>query len=93
MFVYNLYIISPVISSGRARIPRGAFFFVGAQGMRQNTCQALQCPEDHNMTTLVPMANYRYYSMYSTFVPPGNDRDLTRPVNPVVNPVNGQRFP
>ncbi|XP_029169056.1 uncharacterized protein LOC114939009 [Nylanderia fulva] len=33
-------------------------------GTRENTCQALQCPEDFNMTTLVRAANYKYYSMY-----------------------------
>lgn len=37
-----------------------------------DSCQALQCPEDHNMTTLVPMANCNYYSMYPVFPPPGN---------------------
>lgn len=35
-------------------------------GKRENMCQALQCPEDRNMTTLVPAANYKYYSMYSS---------------------------
>jgi hypothetical protein len=41
-------------------------------GRRENTCQALQCPEDHNMTTLVSAVNYKYYSMYPVFPPPGN---------------------
>lgn len=35
-------------------------------------CQALQCPEDRNMTTLVPAANYKYYSMYSVSSLPEN---------------------
>ncbi|XP_012218290.1 uncharacterized protein [Linepithema humile] len=50
-----------------------AFNFVSARnraGRRENMCQALQCPEDHNMTTLVSAANYRYYSMYPIFAPP-----------------------
>ncbi|XP_014486713.1 PREDICTED: C-type lectin domain family 4 member E [Dinoponera quadriceps] len=52
-----------------------AFNFVSARdraGSWENTCQALQCPEDHNMTTLTPAANHKYYSMYPVFVPPDN---------------------
>ncbi|XP_025262247.1 C-type lectin domain family 4 member E [Camponotus floridanus] len=41
-------------------------------GKRENMCQALQCPEDRNMTTLVPAANYKYYSMYSVSSLPEN---------------------
>lgn len=41
-------------------------------GKRENTCQALQCSEDRDLTTLVPAANYRYYSMYSVSSLPGN---------------------
>ncbi|XP_070168703.1 uncharacterized protein [Polyergus mexicanus] len=41
-------------------------------GRRENMCQALQCPEDRNMTTLVPATNYRYYSMYLVFSLPEN---------------------
>ncbi|XP_011148605.1 uncharacterized protein LOC105188707 [Harpegnathos saltator] len=42
------------------------------EGRHENLCQALQCPEDYNMTTLVPKANYEYYSMYPVFVPSEN---------------------
>ncbi|EZA61496.1 hypothetical protein DMN91_004338 [Ooceraea biroi] len=52
-----------------------AFNFVSARsraGKQENTCQALQCPEDHNMTTLMPAVNYNYYSMYPVFIPPVN---------------------
>ncbi|XP_032670449.1 uncharacterized protein LOC116843800 [Odontomachus brunneus] len=52
-----------------------AFNFVSARdrdGGHEITCQALQCPEDHNMTTLVPVANHNYYSMYPVLVPPEN---------------------
>ncbi|KAL0123131.1 hypothetical protein PUN28_007636 [Cardiocondyla obscurior] len=41
-------------------------------GGRENSCQALQCPEDFNMTTLVPTANCKYYSMYPVLSPPIN---------------------
>lgn len=51
---------------------RRAAFPCENSGRHENTCQALQCPEDHNMTTLVPVANHKYYSMYPVFVPPGN---------------------
>ncbi|KAL6259868.1 hypothetical protein P5V15_009778 [Pogonomyrmex californicus] len=52
-----------------------AFNFISSRnrtGGRENTCQALQCPEDQNMTTLVPVANCKYYSMYPIFNPPVN---------------------
>ncbi|XP_011696132.1 PREDICTED: uncharacterized protein LOC105454888 [Wasmannia auropunctata] len=52
-----------------------AFNFVSARnrtGERENSCQALQCPEDHNTTTLVPAANCNYYSMYPALPPPAN---------------------
>lgn len=52
-----------------------AFNFVSTgnrTGEGGSSCQALQCPEDHNMTTLVPTANCNYYSMYPVFSPPAN---------------------
>ncbi|XP_011876607.1 PREDICTED: uncharacterized protein LOC105566856 [Vollenhovia emeryi] len=52
-----------------------AFNFVSTRnrtGGREKSCQALQCPEDHNMTTLVPAANCEYYSMYPVLSPPVN---------------------
>ncbi|KYQ55748.1 C-type lectin domain family 4 member F [Trachymyrmex zeteki] len=52
-----------------------AFNFVSARnrtGGQENSCQALQCPEDQNMTTLVPETNCKYYSMYPVLSPPVN---------------------
>ncbi|KYM82961.1 hypothetical protein ALC53_06673 [Atta colombica] len=39
---------------------------------QENSCQVLQCPEDQNMTTLVPETNCKYYSMYPVLFPPVN---------------------
>ncbi|KYM96008.1 Lithostathine [Cyphomyrmex costatus] len=49
-----------------------AFNFVSMRnrtGGEELSCQALQCPEDQNMTTLVPEANCKYYSMYPVLSP------------------------
>ena len=46
--------------------------FLQRAGGQENSCQALQCPEDQNMTTLVPETNCKYYSMYPVLSPPGN---------------------
>ncbi|XP_012521472.2 C-type lectin domain family 4 member E [Monomorium pharaonis] len=57
-----------------------AFNFISARnrtGGQENSCQALQCPEDYNMTTLVPEANCRYYSMYPVLSPPANTTNTT----------------
>ncbi|TGZ33049.1 Macrophage mannose receptor 1 [Temnothorax longispinosus] len=52
-----------------------AFNFISSRnrtGGRENSCQALQCPEDYNMTTLVATPNCNYYSMYHILSPPVN---------------------
>ncbi|XP_076675715.1 uncharacterized protein LOC143372917 [Andrena cerasifolii] len=38
----------------------------------RNMCQALQCPEIHNFTTLVRDRNYKYYSIYPGYIATGN---------------------
>ncbi|XP_017765194.1 PREDICTED: uncharacterized protein LOC108554428 isoform X2 [Eufriesea mexicana] len=38
----------------------------------RKTCQALECPEIYNFTTIVDDKNYKYYSMYPSFMPIGS---------------------
>ncbi|XP_011161190.1 uncharacterized protein LOC105196783 [Solenopsis invicta] len=52
-----------------------AFNFISARNYtdkRENSCQALECPEDYNMTTLVPETDCTYYSMYPIVTLPAN---------------------
>ncbi|XP_076647799.1 C-type lectin domain family 6 member A [Halictus rubicundus] len=39
-------------------------------------CQALQCPEVHNFTVLRKDKNYKYYSMYPSYIPSGSNFTL-----------------
>ncbi|XP_076290562.1 CD209 antigen-like protein C [Lasioglossum baleicum] len=39
-------------------------------------CQALQCPEIHNFTVLRKDKNYKYYSMYPSYIPCGSNFTL-----------------
>ncbi|XP_015436509.1 PREDICTED: uncharacterized protein LOC107191881 [Dufourea novaeangliae] len=39
-------------------------------------CQALQCPEIHNFTVLIRDKNYKYYSMYPSYILPGPNLTL-----------------
>ncbi|XP_078045982.1 uncharacterized protein LOC144474703 isoform X1 [Augochlora pura] len=40
-------------------------------------CEALQCPEVHNFTVFRRDKNYRYYSMYASYIPSGTNFTLT----------------
>lgn len=42
----------------------------------RKTCQALECPEIYNFTTLVQDKNYKYYSMYPRVIPTGSSFTL-----------------
>ena len=49
---------------------------IGIQNKRRRTrrmCQALECPEIYNFTTLVKDKNYKYYSTYPSIIPTGNE--------------------
>ncbi|XP_068969179.1 uncharacterized protein [Bombus flavifrons] len=52
---------------------------IGVQNKSKTTrkiCQALQCPEIYNFTTLVKDKNYKYYSTYPSSIPTGSSFTL-----------------
>ncbi|KAF3426297.1 hypothetical protein E2986_13347 [Frieseomelitta varia] len=51
---------------------------IGNQNKRRTRrmCQALECPEIYNFTTLVKDKNYKYYSTYPSIIPTGSNFTL-----------------